>query len=656
MADEYLFYEEDYDDISDWDEESDENNNDTNNISTPDKSSPTKSPLKQDESEEKKYSIASNTNMNKNGLSYIPKSTSSSFIRHKYSVMTQKDMKQHIRNLIGELSLTLNIDIEIVSLLLRKYEWKTDRLMENYLSNSLKCLNEHNLHLINKKNDAKLTANSDLMIECNICINDVKISSTFSLDCNHRFCNDCWSDYIVSTINSKSFNSIFITCPGHKCNTPIKNIIIKQFTDKSQYNKYENYILQSYITYNSHQYRFCPSPGCNYILYCNDTTPKSLINENNLNKTPKKITSTSNNINKKKYKSKYKQKQQQLKEEEAAKKKYNKLPSDLEGFSFVGQTTNSKGSNKKSTLLKKYKNKKPNKSEIETTKTKTKPKPTNIISKGHVLGSKFRDISEGVFIQCKCGFDLCFLCLEEYHAPATCFQVENWNFKCLKESENAQWIVTNTKKCPKCFTRIERNHGCNHMVCSKCQYEFCWVCMGSWKEHGIGTGGYYRCNKYKAKSTMGNRQKLAQKEDEELDKFVHYFNRFHNHAASRQFLLESSHKVLRKIKSHLNTNAKDGKSWIDVEFLKNAHDEIFFCRQILKYTYVYAYYLKMGNEKDLFEFLQQDLEKNCEILHELCEQNWKNINANATHIINYTNITHRFVKQLLHGIANGLTR
>ncbi len=71
MADEYLFYEEDYDDISDWDEESDENNNDNNNISTPDKSSPTKSPVKQDESEEKKYSIASNTNMNKNGLSSL---------------------------------------------------------------------------------------------------------------------------------------------------------------------------------------------------------------------------------------------------------------------------------------------------------------------------------------------------------------------------------------------------------------------------------------------------------------------------------------------------------------------------------------------------------------------------------------------------------
>ena len=260
-----------------------------------------------------------------------------------------------------------------------------------------------------------------------------------------------------------------------------------------------------------------------------------------------------------------------------------------------------------------------------------------------------------VFVQCRCGYDLCFSCLEEYHAPATCEQVEEWNLKSLKEADNAQWIVTNTKKCPKCFTRIERNHGCNHMVCTKCQYEFCWVCMGSWKEHGIGTGGYYRCNKYKPKKSMGNKQKLQQSEDEELDKFVHYFNRFHNHAQSRQFLMESGHKVMRKIKAHLNNKKGDHSgSWIDVEFLQNAHDEIFFCRQILKYTYVYAYYLKTGAEKDLFDFLQQDLEKNCEILHELCEQNWKEIDA--AHIINYTNTTHTFVKSLLHGIAKGLTR
>lgn len=265
------------------------------------------------------------------------------------------------------------------------------------------------------------------------------------------------------------------------------------------------------------------------------------------------------------------------------------------------------------------------------------------------------DNCSSIYIQCKCGTDFCFTCGEEYHMPATCKQVECWQSKCMKESENAKWIVTNTKKCPKCFTRIERNHGCNHMICFNCKYEFCWVCSGSWTEHGLGTGGYYRCNKYKAKSQMGNRVKLKEKEEEELDKFVHYFNRYHNHHQSKQFLIESSKKVIQKIKMRLQSggNVKN-IHWIDVQFLQTAHEEIFFCRQILKYTYVYAYYMcDESKEKDLFEFLQQDLERNCEMLHELCEQNWQEINQKM--MINYTNISHHFVKQLLDGISKGLT-
>ena len=37
------------------------------------------------------------------------------------------------------------------------------------------------------------------------------------------------------------------------------------------------------------------------------------------------------------------------------------------------------------------------------------------------------------------------------------------------------------------------------MTCRSWKYEFCWICMGDWKEHGSATGGYYKCNLYEAK-------------------------------------------------------------------------------------------------------------------------------------------------------------
>ncbi|KAI8055638.1 hypothetical protein BDF22DRAFT_671230 [Syncephalis plumigaleata] len=40
-----------------------------------------------------------------------------------------------------------------------------------------------------------------------------------------------------------------------------------------------------------------------------------------------------------------------------------------------------------------------------------------------------------------------------------------------------RWIKNNTKRCPSCRTRIEKGAGCNHMTCSICRTEFCWLCL-----------------------------------------------------------------------------------------------------------------------------------------------------------------------------------
>ena len=65
-------------------------------------------------------------------------------------------------------------------------------------------------------------------------------------------------------------------------------------------------------------------------------------------------------------------------------------------------------------------------------------------------------------------------------------QLMRWQEKCSNESETVNWILANTKKCPKCLARIEKNQGCNHMVCKNkgCKKEFCWVCMDDW--YGAG--------------------------------------------------------------------------------------------------------------------------------------------------------------------------
>ena len=95
-------------------------------------------------------------------------------------------------------------------------------------------------------------------------------------------------------------------------------------------------------------------------------------------------------------------------------------------------------------------------------------------------------------ISCECGERFCFGCNKDAHKPVDCDLLQTW-MDCLSEYENIadnNWMKVNTKKCPKCKVPIEKNHGCMHMTCSSCNYEFCWLCLGNYRNHERERGTY----------------------------------------------------------------------------------------------------------------------------------------------------------------------
>jgi len=95
--------------------------------------------------------------------------------------------------------------------------------------------------------------------------------------------------------------------------------------------------------------------------------------------------------------------------------------------------------------------------------------------------------SNGGFFQGKCpdaectncGYKFCTECQQEAHPGMTCRE------KCLQMVDakvgSMHWISTNTKPCPGCHAPICKNGGCSHMRCSRCNYEFCWYCLGKYQ-------------------------------------------------------------------------------------------------------------------------------------------------------------------------------
>ena len=89
----------------------------------------------------------------------------------------------------------------------------------------------------------------------------------------------------------------------------------------------------------------------------------------------------------------------------------------------------------------------------------------------------------GFPVKCQCGLEFCFGCnIDKIHLPITCLMMKNWMKKCADDSETLNWISGNTKDCPKCSNPIEKNGGCNHMVCyhGQCKFNFCWMCLGEY--------------------------------------------------------------------------------------------------------------------------------------------------------------------------------
>jgi len=101
-------------------------------------------------------------------------------------------------------------------------------------------------------------------------------------------------------------------------------------------------------------------------------------------------------------------------------------------------------------------------------------------------------------------------------------------------------------------------------------------------------------------------------------------------------------------------DATDNAKWTDVEFLKTANEQLVECRRVLKYTYVFAYYMESRNkmQRERFEHHQEMLERFTENLSELSEKPLDQMDRTA--VVNQTRVVDRFVKNILKYVEDGM--
>jgi len=210
-------------------------------------------------------------------------------------------------------------------------------------------------------------------------------------------------------------------------------------------------------------------------------------------------------------------------------------------------------------------------------------------------------------VRCVCNFPFCTRCSSESHVPCTCQMMVDWVKKNKSEGESANWILVNTQLCPKCKWPIEKNGGCNHMTCMQCHHEFCWICKANWGGHGA-------CNAYKEDPENKKREQAK----ESLDRYIHYFQRYEVHEKSKQLdtnLRQSAVEQMIELCANTSVSTKN------IDLIAKATENLIECRRIIKYTYVFGFYHEcVQRERELFEFLQAELERSTEELSGILEK------------------------------------
>eukprot|EP00240_Pyramimonas_obovata_P003027 CAMPEP_0118921654 /NCGR_PEP_ID=MMETSP1169-20130426/860_1 /TAXON_ID=36882 /ORGANISM="Pyramimonas obovata, Strain CCMP722" /LENGTH=648 /DNA_ID=CAMNT_0006862413 /DNA_START=218 /DNA_END=2161 /DNA_ORIENTATION=+ len=215
-------------------------------------------------------------------------------------------------------------------------------------------------------------------------------------------------------------------------------------------------------------------------------------------------------------------------------------------------------------------------------------------------------------IDCLCGHQFCYNCNQEAHRPVDCVTVKSWLDKNSAESENMNWILANSKQCPKCFRHIEKNQGCMHMTCS-CRHEFCWLCLGPWQDHGDRTGGFYACNRYEDGKQRGEydaEQKRRDMAKASHERYMHYYERWaaneKSQAKAKSDLADTSENKLNLLSNCQSTPLSQ------LKFVTDAQAQIVECRRILKWTYGYGYCFydtyESPADRHFFEFMQGNAE------------------------------------------------
>jgi len=183
------------------------------------------------------------------------------------SALSPEDIDKAVQDKVKALADELSLEENKCLLLLRKYKWNAVKIIDVYFTDPDKILVEAGVCIEPKKREEIVNdQNKNEVMECGVCMDDVKMAEAFCLECGHlNTCKSCWIDYLRNHVKTKQ--CVHLTCPTHKCYVTIPQEVWRQFLgDKygDELVRYTRFCRENFVE-NSKEFAFCPGKSCDMI-------------------------------------------------------------------------------------------------------------------------------------------------------------------------------------------------------------------------------------------------------------------------------------------------------------------------------------------------------------------------------------------------------
>lgn len=183
---------------------------------------------------------------------------------YDYEVLDNNKINEQLHSSVNRLVSILNVTDTEARYVLNNNQWNGDKIIDTFLGLASHEEFRHRFGLF-----IPMDHLAAVQQECDICFRDFKDSGNAQLvgtnDCKHRFCLDCWNDYLMERVMTELPGGI-VMCAAYKCEALVEDAtVLCWLRDAKTKESFQSGMTNMYVQQNP-RLRWCPGADCVYAI------------------------------------------------------------------------------------------------------------------------------------------------------------------------------------------------------------------------------------------------------------------------------------------------------------------------------------------------------------------------------------------------------